>query len=79
VLIALRPENISISTAPSGQRNEWRGTVLTRAFMGDSVDHVVGVGKFELRVQCNPSISIPQGSEVYLTIDPKNVTVVPSS
>jgi hypothetical protein len=30
-------------------------------------------------VQCNPSISIPQGTEVYLTIDPKNVTVVPSS
>jgi iron(III) transport system ATP-binding protein len=79
VLIALRPENIAISTSSSGQRNEWRGTVLTRAFMGDSVDHVVGVGKFELRVQCNPSISIPQGSEVYLTIDPKNVTVVPSS
>jgi iron(III) transport system ATP-binding protein len=79
VLIALRPENISISTSSTGQRNEWRGTVLTRAFMGDSVDHVVGVGKFELRVQCNPSISIPQGSEVYVTVDPKNVTVVPSA
>jgi iron(III) transport system ATP-binding protein len=79
VLIALRPENIAVSTSSSGQRNEWRGTVLTRAFMGDSVDHVIGVGKFELRVQCNPSISIPQGSEVYLTVDPKNVTVVPSS
>jgi iron(III) transport system ATP-binding protein len=79
VLIALRPENIAISTTSTGQRNEWRGTVLTRAFMGDSVDHVIGVGKFELRVQCNPSISIPQGNEVYLTIDPQNVTVVPSS
>jgi iron(III) transport system ATP-binding protein len=81
VLIALRPENLSISTESSlgARRNEWRGAVLTRAFMGDSVDHVVAVGKFELRVQCNPSVSIPQGSEVYVTIDPANVTVVPSS
>ncbi len=79
-LVALRPENVMLSTTPSGGtlRNEWRGSVLTRAFMGDSVDHVVGVGKFELRVRCNPAISIPPGTEVYLSVDPKNVTVVPS-
>jgi iron(III) transport system ATP-binding protein len=79
VLVALRPENLSISTQSSAgaQRNEWRGSVLTRAFMGDSVDHVIGVGKFELRVQCNPSVSIPPGNEVHLTVDPRNVTVVP--
>jgi len=80
VLLALRPENIKISTEPgAGEvRNEWRGSVLTRAFMGDSVDHVVGVGKFELRVRCNPSVSIPPGTEVYLTVDPANVAVVPA-
>jgi iron(III) transport system ATP-binding protein len=80
VLVSLRPENLAISTGSTGTaRNEWRGSVLTRAFMGDSVDHVIGVGKFELRVQCNPSVSIPQGNEVYVTVDPHNVTVVPSS
>jgi iron(III) transport system ATP-binding protein len=81
VLIALRPENIAISAIPSVSpgRNEWRGSVLTRAFMGDSVDHVIGVGKFELRVRCNPSVSIRPGTEVYITIDPSNVTVVPAA
>ena len=80
VLLALRPESLMLSTVPSDGtlRNEWRGSVLTRAFMGDSVDHVVGVGKFELRVRCNPAISIPPGTEVYVSVDPKNVTVVPS-
>jgi iron(III) transport system ATP-binding protein len=81
VLLALRPENLKISTEPgAGEvRNEWRGSVLTRAFMGDSVDHVIGVGKFELRVRCNPSVSIPPGTEVYVTVDPANVAVVPAS
>ena len=80
VLVALRPENLMISTerAAGEVPNEWRGSVTTRAFMGDSVDHVVGVGKLELRVRCNPSISIAPGTEVYLTVDPANVALVPA-
>ena len=80
VLVALRPENLMISTERDAGEvpNEWRGSVTTRAFMGDSVDHVVGVGKLELRVRCNPSISIAPGTEVYLTVDPANVALVPA-
>jgi iron(III) transport system ATP-binding protein len=81
-LVALRPESLRIAPtagpAPN-MRNEWRGSVLNRAFMGDSVDHIVGIGKFELRVRCNPSISIAPQTEVYVCVDPENVTVVPTA
>jgi iron(III) transport system ATP-binding protein len=81
VLVTLRPESLSISrTQRAGDtRNEWRGSVVNRAFMGDSVDHVVGVGKLELRVRCNPSVSIAPQSEVYLCIEPENVVLVPTA
>lgn len=81
VLVTLRPESLSISAdQPEGHpRNEWRGTVVNRAFMGDSVDHVVGFGKLELRVRCNPAVSIAPQTEIHLQVDPANVIIVPSA
>jgi len=80
VLLSIRPESLEVSTdsrAPTA-RNEWRGSVLTRAFLGDSTDHVVGVGKYRLRVRSNPTVSIEPGREVYLRVDPSNVVIVPA-
>src|SRR6266536_1423828 len=80
VLLSIRPESMELSTssrAPSA-RNEWRGSVLTRAFLGDSTDHVVGVGKYKLRVRSNPSVSIEPGREVYLRVEPSSVVIVPA-
>jgi len=80
VLVSLRPENLALSRRPGldGAVNELRGTVINRAFMGESVDHVVSIGKLELKVRANPAISIPPGEEVYVTVDPANVTLVPA-
>jgi iron(III) transport system ATP-binding protein len=80
VLVSLRPENLALSRRPGPEStvNELRATVVNRAFMGESVDHVVSIGKLELRVRANPSISIPPGEEVYVTVDPANVTLVPA-
>jgi iron(III) transport system ATP-binding protein len=81
VLLSIRPESLELSTEPRtqgpGARNEWRGSVLTRAFLGDSVDHVVSVGKYRLRVRCNPTVSIEPGREVYLRVAPENAVLVP--
>jgi iron(III) transport system ATP-binding protein len=41
------------------------------------VDHVVGVGKHELRVRCNPSVSISPGTDVYLQMPPDRLSLVP--
>ncbi|WP_411085128.1 ABC transporter ATP-binding protein [Streptomyces sp. 061-3] len=78
VLISIRPESVGISTVRRGDvPNEWSGKVLTRAFLGDVVDHIASVGKLEIRSRSNPTVSIQAGTEVYLTIDPDHVTLVP--
>jgi iron(III) transport system ATP-binding protein len=52
---------------------------VNRAFLGDSVDHVVGIGKVELRNRSNPVQSIAPGTDVHLTIDPDKIALVPAA
>ncbi|MFI7617335.1 ABC transporter ATP-binding protein [Nonomuraea terrae] len=79
VIVSVRPEALEVSTTSRAGEvpNEWKGTVLTRAYLGDSLDHVVGVGKHELRTRGNPSTSIEPGTEVYLRMDPAKLVLVP--
>jgi iron(III) transport system ATP-binding protein len=79
VIVSIRPEAVAISRDKAGGQvvNEWCGKVLTRAFLGDSVDHVVGVGKHELRTRNNPDTSIEPGATVYLRLDPAKLSLVP--
>jgi iron(III) transport system ATP-binding protein len=79
VVVSIRPEAVEISQTARGGAvpNEWTGTVLTRAFLGDAVDHVVQVGKHELRARGNPAVSIEPGSTVYLNMDPDKLALVP--
>jgi iron(III) transport system ATP-binding protein len=79
VLLSIRPECVELSTETRpGAVNEWHGEVLTRAFLGDAVDHVVGVSKLEIRTRSNPTLSIEPGTRVHLTVDPAKVTLVPA-
>jgi iron(III) transport system ATP-binding protein len=78
VIAAIRPECLSITTMASGnQVNEWRGVVTNRAFLGDAVDHILQVGQAELRVRGNPAVSIEPGTEIFVTVHPSKVTLVP--
>ncbi len=78
IIAAIRPECLTITTVPSGnQVNEWRGVVTNRAFLGDAVDHILQVGQAELRVRGNPALSIEPGTEVFVTVHPSKVTLVP--
>jgi iron(III) transport system ATP-binding protein len=78
-IVSIRPEAVEISMTSSGGTvpNEWTGEVVNRAFLGDSVDHVVKVGKVEVRNRSNPMISIEQGTTVYLRMDPDKLSLVP--
>jgi iron(III) transport system ATP-binding protein len=67
VIVAARPEHVTIDATPSlngPAPNRWQGRVEARAFLGESVDHVIAVGSREIRARCNPSISIPPQTEV---------------
>ncbi|MEU3984395.1 ABC transporter ATP-binding protein [Streptomyces sp. NPDC026672] len=78
VLISIRPECVDLTRERRGNvPNEWSGTVLTRAFMGDVVDHIVGVGSLEIHNRSNPTLSIPPGTEVHFSVAPDKVTLVP--
>ncbi|HVQ91458.1 MAG TPA: ABC transporter ATP-binding protein [Mycobacteriales bacterium] len=91
VTLSIRPEAISLRTSPAGGSaggagtgsaggtapNRLRGTVVNRAFLGDSVDHVVAIGKTELRNRSNPAQSIAPGTEVTVLVDPDKVALVP--
>jgi iron(III) transport system ATP-binding protein len=79
VVVSIRPEAVEVSlTSRAGDvPNEWKGTVLTRAFLGEAVDHVVKVGEHEIRARGNPSVSIEQGTDVYLRLDPSKLALVP--
>ncbi|WP_066952531.1 ABC transporter ATP-binding protein [Streptomyces lushanensis] len=78
VLLSIRPESVDVSTAPRGDvPNEWSGKVRTRAFLGDAIDHITGVGDLEIRSRSNPTVSIPPGTEVHLSVAPDKVTLVP--
>jgi iron(III) transport system ATP-binding protein len=76
VTLSVRPESIALSLESGSAVNEWQGRVVNRAFLGDSVDHVVGIGKIELRNRSNPAQSIPPGTDIYLTIDPDKIALV---
>ncbi|MHA6622841.1 ABC transporter ATP-binding protein [Pseudonocardia sp. DLS-67] len=78
VIAAVRPESLEISTTGWGNRvNEWPGTVTNRAFLGDSIDHIVRVGQGSLRVRGNPAVSIKPGTEIFVATEPSKVTLVP--
>jgi iron(III) transport system ATP-binding protein len=79
VVVAARPEQIAIEvdSVEGNGPNRWEGTVGTRAFLGESVDHMVAVGDRELRVRCNPSVSIPPGATVRLVFSEDACTLVP--
>jgi iron(III) transport system ATP-binding protein len=79
VVVSIRPEAVELSTRSwdGTVPNEWSGTITNRAFLGDSVDHVIGVGKFSVRNRSNPSISVAPGTDVYLHMDPTKLSLVP--
>jgi iron(III) transport system ATP-binding protein len=74
VLLTVRPENMSVEPASAGP---WTGTVLTRAFLGDGVDHIVDLGEQTLRVKTNPKISIPDSTRVRVLFDDDACAIVP--
>jgi iron(III) transport system ATP-binding protein len=81
VTVSVRPEHIAIHDEASAetQPNLFRARVLTRAFMGEIVEHEVQVGKLTLHVRCNPSISIPDGTEIQIEMPSEWCSLIPGT
>jgi iron(III) transport system ATP-binding protein len=80
VVLCIRPEHVGLlaGTPEQSDAQAWSGTVQARAFLGESVDHVVDVGGFEVRARCNPSLSIPAGTQVTLTFSESACSLIPA-
>jgi iron(III) transport system ATP-binding protein len=79
VVVAARPEHVGLSQGANGTGpNTWCGRVEARAFLGESVDHVVSVGSREIRARCNSKISIPASTEVTITFDEEAFSLIPA-
>ncbi|MDO8212652.1 ABC transporter ATP-binding protein [Conexibacter sp. CPCC 206217] len=87
VLLAIRPESLRVAAASSTEplaagaatRNEWPATVVSQAFLGDSIDYVLAAGPTELRARCNPSVALAPGAPAHVAVDPADVLVMPAA
>jgi iron(III) transport system ATP-binding protein len=80
VIVSIRPESVRLRPATAGEQardGEWTGEVVSRAFLGDTVDHVVRVGGSEVRARGNPAVSVEPGSTVLLTLEQERLALVP--
>ena len=79
VAVSIRPEHIELdenltdSTGPG----VWRGKVIGRAFLGDSVEHQLELGKTRLLVQSNSTKSIAPGRDVMIRFSPQWCGLIP--
>lgn len=76
VLLTARPENMSLEVASAP--GQWTGTVETRAFLGDGVDHIVRLADQTMRIKTSPKISIPDGTKVRVLFDADSCSIVPA-
>jgi iron(III) transport system ATP-binding protein len=80
VVVSARPEHVALMPgSDGGGPNRWRGRVEARAFLGESVDHVVSVGSREIRARCNSTISIPPETDVTLVFTEDAFSLIPAS
>jgi iron(III) transport system ATP-binding protein len=78
--VAIRPEHLEITEADPKRptkSNTFTGTVVTRAFLGEAVDHDVRVGDQSLRARCNPDVSLPAGTEVDVHLPERWISLIP--
>jgi iron(III) transport system ATP-binding protein len=80
VIVSIRPESVRLRPAEAGESardGEWSGEVVSRAFLGDTVDHVVRVGGTEVRARGNPAVSVEPGRTVLLALEQERLALVP--
>ena len=79
VIVSIRPESVRLRPAAgeTARAGEWTGEVVSRAFLGDAVDHVVRVGGSEVQARGNPAVSVEPGAAVLLELERERLALVP--
>lgn len=80
VVVSVRPEHIQLAAVEDDESHDgvWIGEVQTRAFLGESVDHLVAVDDLELQVRAPTTVSFPAGTRIRLCFPPEQCSVIPA-
>lgn len=75
-VLVFRPERCVMSVDEPTAPNRWRGTVETALFVGSHCEHIVRLGDDRFRVWQGSSELTPEGSEVWVAVEPDDVRAV---
>ncbi len=83
VTMAIRPEYITVQTAPAKpvpeNANVLAGKVIRAAYLGDVIDYRIGLGQWQLRVHTESDKMMYPGDTVQLVIPPERITLIPET
>ena len=68
VTVSIRPEDIELAEQRPQGDNICAGTVSAKVFLGDTVDFQVSIGDQLILARAHPSLRIPGGDPIYLSI-----------
>jgi len=78
VLLSLRTERIATSLfRPENRENVFPAKVNQKTFLGDSLNYYLTVGEHRFRVKTGADVIAGPGQDVYLSIQPRDVIVLP--
>ncbi len=78
VVLSLRTERIATSLfPPENTGNVFPAKVVQKTFLGDSLNYYLNVGEHRFRVKTGADVVAVAGQDVYLSVQPKDVIVLP--
>ena len=78
VVVAVRPEDVSLSPESTGRTNEFAAKCLSRLFLGDMTVYQLSVNGTQLRCKATGLYrALESGSSVYMRLPPEKLKVFP--
>lgn len=78
VAVSLRTERINTALSPPEKtENLFPAKVVQRTFLGECLNYYMKVGEYQFRVKTPPEVDAAVGQNVFLSIQPKDVIVLP--
>lgn len=78
VVLSLRTERIATSLfKPENTENVFPAKVNQKTFLGDSLNYYLNVGEHRFRVKTGADVVAETGRDIYLSIQPRDVIVLP--
>jgi ABC-type Fe3+/spermidine/putrescine transport system ATPase subunit len=76
VVVAIRPESVSLTTTPPEGNNVHKATVLEETFFGSHTEYVVDVGGVKLGVNSPDSFKV--SADLFIRVAPERVLCLPT-